>query len=350
MKQELRIRVLLLLKATTLDKWEKFNLAFMLYKETPEKSQAVETKINRIGFTDDGLANLLYDLQKLHNIQDTEIHSAESPIEFKEIELRKAHEALAILQAVKRPNKKKITAANELIDQLQSELDELNAPVQEETPEEEDDDKSGIIDGTGTPASEQDLVTDLAKKVLTHTDEATVPEGYKFISAEELMPVREEFPFLDDKDCPDELLVVVGRKVSAYRRYLKLHGSLQEVLEGRLEMSEEEQKQLAADTQEAFAENRALYDELNYYAEHKTILGKHPLFRELVAKREIETMNAAELAKYRNSSATFISKKKKALTDPKNTPEKNAELEQSIADREYKLGLVNAKLGADGKK
>jgi hypothetical protein len=345
MKQDLRIRVLLLLKASTLDKWEKFNLAFQLYKETPEKSQTVETKINRIGFTDDGLDNLLYDLQKLHNIQDTEIHSAGSPIEFKEIELRKAYESLAILKAAKRPNKKSIAAANILIAQLQSELDELNAPVQEETPEEEGLDPNKDLGVTN------DDITSLAGKLIPLTD---TPEGHddgaKFISAEELMPIREEFPFLDDKDCPDELLVVVGRKVSAYRRYLKLHGSLQEALEGKLELSEEEQKQLAADTQEAFAENRALYDELNYYAEHKTILGKHPLFRELVAKREIETMNIAYLAKYRNSSATFISKKKKALTNPINTPEKNAELEQAIADREYKLGLVNAKLGADAKK
>lgn len=223
MKQDLRIRVLLLLKASTLDKWEKFNLAFQLYKETPEKSQAVETKINRIGFTDDGLANLLYDLQKLHNIQDTEIHSAESPIEFKEIELRKAHEALAVLQAVRRPNKKKIAAANELIDQLQSELDELNAPVQEETPEEEE---------------EEEVFTD---ELHSLTDATGYVNEDNDITGEELTPLREEFPFLDDKDCPDELLVVVGRKVSAYRRYLKLHGSLQEVLEGRLEMSEEEQ-------------------------------------------------------------------------------------------------------------
>lgn len=345
MKQDLRIRVLLLLKATDLNKFDKFNLAFQLYKETPEKSQGVETKINRIGFTDDGLNNLLYDLQQLHNITDTEIHSATSPTELKVVELRMANEKLSHLKAVKRPNKKLVAEADALVQKLQGELDELNAPVQEETHEEE------VLDPNKDLHVTNDDITLLAGKLIPLTD---TPEGHddeaKFISAEELMPIREEYPFLDDKDCPDELLVVVGRKVSAYRRYVKLHALLQDVLDGKTEATEEEQKQLAADTQEAFAENRALHDELNYYAEHKTILGKHPLFRELVAKREIDTMNAADLAKYRNSSATFISKKKKALTDPKNTPEKNAELEQAIADREYKLGLVNAKLGADGKK
>ena len=344
MKNNLRNRVLFLLKLvlTGTDKYDLFNQAFELYKETPEKSPAVEVKLNRIGFTDDGLANLLYDLQKVHGITDTEIHTAVSPAELKVEEIKIASANVVKLQSVKRPNKKAIAAAQAIVDDLKEELAIL------ETPEVEEEEK--VIQFVPAPKAEN-TIEEVAEKVLPNTD---VPdggtEGNKFLAASELQPIREEFPFLNDKDCPDVMFIVVGKKVSAYRRHQELHAKLQEALDGTIQLSEEDQKQLASDTQEAFAENRALYDELNYFNEHKEILGKHPLFRELVAKREVETMTMEQLAKYLGSSAKFLSEKRAALKNPKITEEKQNQILTAIADREYKLGLVNTKLGADGKK
>ena len=345
MENNLRHRVLLLLKLvlTGTDKYDLFNQAFELYKQTPEKSPAVEVKLNRIGFTDDGLANLLYDLQKVHGITDTEIHTAVSPAELKAEEIKLAQAAVTKLQSTKRPNKKAIATAQAVVNDLKEELAVLETPEVEE--EEEQTPAIPLIPNTG------DSLGELAKKILDHTDVPTgAPEGYKLISGEELQPIREKYAFLNDADCPDVMFIVVGKAVSAFRKHQELHAKLQEVLEEKLEMSAEDQEKLAAETQEAFAENRALWFEMNYYTEHKEILGKHPLFRELVAKREIEAMTTDQLAKYRTSSATFISKKKAELKKPNITEEKQNELLAAIADREYRLGLVNTKLGADGKK
>ena len=287
MNTSLKTRVLLLLKAVSkTEKFDLFNQAFALYKESPDKLLGMESKLNRIGFTDDGLQNLLYDLQKMHNITDTEIVS--------EIEV-----------------------------------------VPEAAPE------VASVPGEGL----QEQATAVAHKVLEHTEETTVPHQY--VEATELEPLRTEFPFLNDKDCPEVMFVVVGKRISSYRRYQELHAKLQEVLDGTVTVTEEEQTALATETQQAFAENQALWDELNHYNTTGEILGKHPLFRESVAQKEVNAMTVDQLAKYRTSSATFISKKRTALKAKGLSEGKKSELLEAIADREYKLGLVNTKLGVD---
>lgn len=342
MSHNLRNRVLLLLKAvTSTEKHELFNKAFELYKETPEKHQAIEVKLNRIGFTDDNLQHLLYDLQKMHGISDTEIVSATSPEELKSEEIKIATSNLVNLQSAKKKNKKAIETAQNKVDDLKAELEGLENPIIEEFKKEEE------IPGIGI----NEHISDFAQKILPFTDEVKeVKEGFKVVEAKDLQPIRDEFPFLNDKDCPDVMFIVVGKKVSAYRRYQELHAKLQEALDGRTQPTTEEQVQLATDTQDAFSENRALWNELNYYNEHKEILGKHPLFRELVAKREVETMTMEQLAKYLGSSAKFLSEKRKALTDASLPEDKKAKITEAIVDREFRLGLVNTKLGADGKK
>jgi exonuclease VII small subunit len=345
MNSSLKTRVLLLLKAVSkTDKFDLFNQAFALYKESPDKLLGMETKLNRIGFTDDGLQNLLYDLQKMHNITDTDIASVASEIEQKELDLNLAVEALNKLTTAKKKNQTKIKAAVAVVDQLTVELEEMQLmpEVEEEVAPE-----APSVPGEGL----QEQANAVAHKVLEHTDVVDkVPENFKMIDSEELSPLRTEFPFLNDKDCPEVMFVVVGKRISAYRRYQELHAKLQEVFEGTLVLSEVQQVELVTATQEANAENLALWDELNHYNTTGEILGKHPLFRESVAQKEVNAMTVDQLAKYRTSSATFISKKRTALKAKGLSEDKKAELLEAIADREYKLGLVNTKLGVDGNK
>lgn len=311
MSKELKNQVLAFLKNPSKDKYDRFNKAFDFYKKSPNKSVSVETKLNRSGFTEDGLQNLMYDLQKLYDISDADVAS-----------------------------KKGTDIAKEEF------VEELNSSNLETQPEKSE------IPGISQNSETVNSIEDLANKVLDHTEvPEAAPDDYKFLSGEELTPIRDEFPFLNEADCPEIMFVVVGKRISAYRRYQGLHAKLQDALANPGSVTDEEQAKLAADTQEANAENIALWDELKYYNEHKEILGKHPLFKESVAKKEVEVMTTEELAKFRTSSATFISKKKNALKAKGVTEEKKAELEQAIKDRQFKLSLVNAKLGiADGQK
>jgi hypothetical protein len=294
--KSIKIIVLGFLQNLSDNKYEQFNKAFELYKQLPNKSHQFEARYNRSGFTEDGLKNLLYDLKTLNGITDLELHS---PVDANEIEVKE----------------------EEVLD-----FKELN-----DFPESSEDAK-------------------LANKLFDHIEmPENAPEGYKVIPGEELTPIREEFPYLNDADCPEIIYVVVGKRIAAHKRYQELHAIVQQIAEKTFEGTEDEKKEIVTLCDAAFTENSLLWNELNHYKETGELLGKHKLFTEVVAKREVDLMTNEELAKYRTSSATFLSKKRAALKKAKSDAEKQ-KLNQAIDDRQYRLNLVNTRLGiADGK-
>ena len=280
--------VLDFLTAIYADKYEQFNKAFELYKKTPGKNIGLETKLNRVGFTDEFLQSLLYDLQQLNGITDLEI----------------AEEKVSGMKGKSSP---------ELID---VEFDQVEATpkVGEFTPE------IGELDEKG--------------ELLVFEHEKTFEEK----------TLREEFPFLNDANCPEVMYVVVGKRIAAFKRYQELHEKLQQVDSAEPQATEEEKAQLVQETEKAYSENQALWIELNHYASTGEILGKHELFKQHVLKREVEEMNKEELVKFISSSATFFSRKKAELGKAKEA-DKIAKIQTAIDEREYKLKLVNEKLG-----
>jgi len=255
-------------------KYDQFNQAFALYRESENKNPGFETRLNRVGFSEDGLKNLLYDLQKINDITDLEVANYKAP---------------------------EASDVNNIEVVEEEEVKELKAP------------------------SEKEVIQ------LETTDESK--------------PLREEFPFLNSPDCPQLLYVVVGKKIAAYKSYQEKHELLQKIDAGELQVTEAEQLEITGAAERAFNENRALYDELNHYAEKGEILGKHPLFRETEIAREVEVMTNQDMVKFRTASATFFSRAKGDLTKAKGDEKKIAAINDKVAERKYKLDLVNAKLG-----
>ena len=64
-----------------------------------------------------------------------------------------------------------------------------------------------------------------------------------------------------------------------------------------------------------------------------------------IPKKEVDEMSNEELLKYIGSSATYFSRKNKELENAKGDAEKIAKINTAIQEREYKLKLVNEKLG-----
>ena len=280
--------------------------------------------MNRIGFTDAGLENLLYDLQQMHQISDVEIAEGissnviqlipEQP-EFVLANLTKEQLAKYAedegFTLAKNLTKPKMIASIELQQKAK-----LEASLQEDT----------IDDNANTDA----------------------PNFAKFLVdgiEEDFKPVREEFPFLNEEDCPEVFFIVVGKKITAYKKWQDAQQQLSAIEQEPQTATPEEVKELAIIAETNFRENQALYDELNHYNLNGEILGKHSLFRENVAKREVESMTTAQLSKYRNSSAKYFTDKKNLLIKHADNAEKVAEINQQVEDRKYKLSLVNAKLG-----
>lgn len=281
MSQNIRTLVLLFLQGKPQSKHEQFNKAYELYKQSPDKNLSVERNLNRIGYTDSGLENLLYDLQKMHGITDTEI-------------------------------------ANPVV------VNEIVVEAEEVAP--------GIIGSTFNPET---LEGDIKQAI----------DDLKATEQEESKPLREEFPFLNATDCPEVFYIVVGKKISTYKAWQDAQQKLAAIEAKEVEATGDEVEALAITAEACFRENQELYDELNHYAVNGEILGKHPLFRESVAKREVEAMTLEQLSKFRNSSAKFFTDQKKKLIKYAENADKIAEIKSNIEDRKYKLDLVNAKLG-----
>lgn len=174
-----------------------------------------------------------------------------------------------------------------------------------------------------------------------------VVDFFKSIDEADATPIREEFPFLNDKNCPNEMYILVGKKIAAWKRYQELHAKIQLVEAGEATATEEELKEMGAEALANYNENQEIYEELNAYKETGEILGKHPIFSDLALQKEVNAMNTDELIKFKNASVKYFSTNKTQLT--KAEKEKDAvameKIKTRVAEREKKLKLVNQKLG-----
>jgi len=265
---------------------EQFNQAFALYRESDGKNIAVERVINATGYTPNGLSNLLYDLQKMHGITDVE--------------------KVASLQVADR---------SEQIAELEEEKENLEFEKMDLEEENEE----------------------LKKEV----------ETLKLAPKLDAKQIRVEFPFLNEKDCPDEMKILVADKITAWNRYLDTQAYILKVESGEVGETAEHLAKLSKDAIDAFDENQKIYDELNCYQKTGKVLGVHPIFKKLQLQREVEEMTADELIKYKSSSAKYFSVNKTALAKAKKDKDeaKVSEIEARVSERNDKLFLVNKKLG-----
>lgn len=163
--------------------------------------------------------------------------------------------------------------------------------------------------------------------------------------------IRVEFPFLNDKDCPDDFKILIADKITAWNEYLDAHEQIFKIHSGEIVGTEEETAALAEKAVKAFDENQKIYDELNAYQTTGKVLGLHPIFKKLQLTREVEEMTADELVKYKSSSAKYFTDNRQSLAKAekaKNT-EKIELITNRVAERELKLALVNKKLGINPK-
>lgn len=159
--------------------------------------------------------------------------------------------------------------------------------------------------------------------------------------------LHKEFPFLSAKDCPAELHIVTGQLVASWKRYNGLHAQLQLVISGEKELPEEKLLWLTKETNDAFELNDKLYKELEYYRDNNTILAAVDSLKEYALKKEIEAMSIADLVKEQKNAASYLSKQKKELEAEGVTEKKKQIIENRIAEREFRLTLVNKKLGVN---
>lgn len=160
-------------------------------------------------------------------------------------------------------------------------------------------------------------------------------------------PIREEFPFLADKDCPDEFKILIADKLTAYNLYKETKAKITEA--NADEVSSEVLAEWAKIAVDAFDINQKIYAELNHYKEHGTVLGKLPIFRKFALQREVDEMSQKQLIAFTNSSVKYFSTNKADLTaaEKKKDAKKIEVITNRVLLREEKLALVNKRLGVE---
>ena len=106
---------------------------------------------------------------------------------------------------------------------------------------------------------------------------------------------REQWSFLSDSDCPNELKILAADKITAYRNYVVAHQDLFDCT------TLEDGFFIAKKVVENFIENRKIYSELAFYKEHHNILGKHLIFDEINRLNTLRELPIVELFRRRDN-------------------------------------------------
>ena len=247
-------------------------------------------KVYATGATGSNIASMVYELAKLIGVQD-QLESMQ----------RFASKPKPVVVA-----KKEITApATTYVDDLLLQLaDQLKVSVE--------DMFGSSVEVPLTEAQEKAFAA-LAPKY------QEIPETMK-----KVIRFRENYPFLKDPDCPDELKIMVADMFSAYDRYRDAYTLLSP------ENPDAENLGAAKQVVENYLDNRAMWEELDYYKQNNTLLGKHPIFEELQLKKEITGIADIDLSKKLGNASANITKNKnkyEAATDDDKKAEYKTKLE-----------------------
>jgi hypothetical protein len=164
----------------------------------------------------------------------------------------------------------------------------------------DDDDEAGtdVIVDISNPLSPEELLkieqlnqenAEIKKKndllaALKLPEHPDVLEGMKF---------RQEYPFLDNENTPMELKALVTDKITAYRQYAGVVGTI--ISAENLEQSEEKLYELAKEALEAYEVNQDIKKELDFYRDSGRILGEHETLKDLKMIQDVNDMSEADL-------------------------------------------------------
>lgn len=146
-------------------------------------------------------------------------------------------------------------------------------------------------------------------------------------------PLRSDWPFLAEPDCPPELKILVGDKITAYHNYAQAYTTLHKAT------TLSEQTKVVSYLVENYIENHLIYKELLHYKKHNKVLGKHPIFAHLKKLNKLRTLPTLELIKKKDRLEHNIWRNKNKLkTDPR--PDLRISREKRIRKMEIELAEI----------
>ena len=288
--------VLIFLACSILIGAEQFNKAFELFRNSENKNPTLERTLNKTGFSDSMLSTVLYELQKIHGITDSEIRKAKKAAE------------LEVLEEI-------------LVIDLKIVTDDLpQVEPSEET-------KAKVIESFKAAPDD-------------------VKQEIRF---------RDEFPFVNDPNLPAELKQLVTDKFSHYHAFAAAHTSLSNGI--AIDNADGEKTALTNDQIFALAKtavanfemDQLIREEFVYYKEHNKVLGAHPIFKQRKVQEAVNSMTTAELAKRAANLENYI-RRDSGKADKAPDEKSKTKFAEKVLDWQFELALVNSRLGISADK
>lgn len=178
-------------------------------------------------------------------------------------------------------------------------------------PGDEDEDEVKATAPTLTPEQIQKAAEAHAAEVAARTKQENpiITELLTNADAQEGLKIRDEYPFLNDPNCPDVFKVLVSDKITAYKEYAKKHA---EALEAA-DQGEAEEKlyELASGAIKDYQLNQDIKAELDFYRDSPgRVLGKHPALADLKLQQEVNEMTEGDLVSQRSNAQKAVNKYK----------------------------------------
>lgn len=243
-----------------------------LYNQLPGKSLAISQNFGRFTNNDANIEKICYELCKLAEIPERNfrilMQSAVEPIE----------------KIEKREEKRDATEQPAEVNN-----DELLLAFDADTADYIEAKKlASALDLKPKSQKKVDVFKALAeaKSALVTTMLQELPQEIKAS-----IRLRDQFPFLREKNCPPELHLLVADLISCYERFKENQPKLHDA------MTNAERKVLVKTVKDDYISNKQAYDELEHYKLNKAILGKHPLFERLAEKEAIRLLKTEALTK-----------------------------------------------------
>lgn len=277
-----------------------------LYNSLPGKSLSFQQSINRYRETDSNLKKVAYHLCKTVGIEERQL--------------------LALWQNPVNP-KKEVVEKNEVVGLDEPSLAERLLQFDSENAEWSDiqalaADVSDELEKEPEGRKKTDLLPFIqeAREVYIQKEAQLVP-----LKVKQSIKLREQFPFLREKECPDVLKLLVSDLITAYENYKEGRKKLFD------SMTREEEEILARDIVDNFIANKEAFAELEHYKESGEILGAHPIFEDIKIKEGLKKLSADELSNKAGALRKNISTNKKKAGETEDAEDK-AKYEQKVED------------------
>lgn len=178
------------------------------------------------------------------------------------------------------------------------------------------------------------LVLKQSLKAYAKTAAPAALPAVSIVPPEEQKPkFRQEYPFLSDLDCPNELKILAADKITAYHNYVSGHERMFDAT------TPQEQFAAVKFTVENYIENRRILRELEHYHQNRRVLADHPIFDRVKRLQELSKLKVLDLVKLQKKLNQNVWRIKSELAK-KNKPHLDPEREASIKEKEFELSEI----------